>query len=294
MARTAHMAFIGRRRLLEECRQAVDNDLDIWLTGEAGVGKTALAKRITSEALYVPHVSPIKELLTGLLVECCRRGWYAPTTKDGEEMECEESEKAIRKLDVKTATTEVVAALKDKKAVLILDDFDAATATVVRVCRKLGDIATVIACSVNAKPAQQPFLFHFTRINVPRLSESESRELAERLLNEYSIPDKERGRLMRQLIEQAQGMPSILQELVKRSARRGEMSAKGLRKEALSGHKEIDMTPGIVVFCAGFVLLRVFTRGLGDHDLSMMMGGSGVLFMLVRFFAFRLSSKKRR
>lgn len=294
MARTAHMAFIGRRRLVEECRQAIDNDLDVWLTGESGVGKTALAKRISNDAIYVPHVSPIKELLTTLLMECCRRGWYQPATKGGEEIECEESEKAIRKLDTKTATTEALAALKDKKAVLILDDFDTATATVVRVCRKLGDITTVIACGVNSKPAQQPFLFRFTHITVPRLSESESRELAERLLNEYSIPQAEHGRLMRQLIEQAQGMPSILQELVKRSARRGDMSATSMRKESLSGHKQVDMTPGVVLVAAALVLLRVFTRGLGDHDLSMMMGGSGVLFMLVRFFAFRLGNKKRR
>lgn len=295
MANTGHMAFVGRRRLIEQCRQAVDAELDIWLTGEQGVGKTALAKRISQEAIYVAHVSPAKELLSALLMECCSRGWYEALDKEGEAIDCEDSEKAIRKLDIKTATATAVNALKDRKAMLILDDFDTATAAVVRICRKLGEVTTVIACGVNPRPAQKPFLFGFTQITIPRLSPGESEELVNRLLSDYpAVPQSERKRLVRHLVEQAQGMPNIARELVKRAASRGELSVSSVRRESMSGHREIDMTPGMVVLAAGLLIVRVMTKGLGDHDLSMLMGGSGVVFMLVRFFAFRLATKRRR
>lgn len=292
--RTSQMAFIGRRHLLEKCRVATEAGLDVWLTGENGVGKTALAKRISPDAIYIAHVTPAKELLTSLLMECCQRGWYQAHDKDGEAIECEDSEKTIRRLDQKSATTALVKALDGQKALLILDDFDQATATVVRTCRRVAEVATVVVCSVQARPTQQPFLFQFTHIEVPRLSASESRDLVERLLNEYSIPAGEREKLSRQLLEQAQGLPSVLYELVKRAAGRGEMSVKALRRENLSGHREIDMTPMMVVLAAVLLALRVMTRGLGDHDISVLLGGSGALFMLVRFFAFRLQSKKKR
>ena len=291
---TAHLAFIGRRHLLDKCRAATEAGLDLWLTGEHGVGKTSLAKRISPDAIYVAHVTPAKELLTTLLLECCKRGWYEATDKDGAVLDCEDSEKTIRRLDQKSATGALVKALDGQKALIILDDFDQATATVVRTCRRVAEVSTVVVCSVSAKPTQQPFLFGFTHLDVSRLTQTESRQLAERLLNEYSIPARERDKLLRQLLEQAQGLPSVIYELVKRAAGRGDMTVGAMRRENLSGHREIDMTPMIVIFAAGLLALRVMTRGLGDHDLTVLLGGSGVLFMLVRFFSFRLQSKKRR
>ena len=62
------MTFIGRAPLLANCRAAVESGQDVWLLGEHGVGKSALARRIHPDALYVPGVTPAKDLLTCLLV----------------------------------------------------------------------------------------------------------------------------------------------------------------------------------------------------------------------------------
>lgn len=169
---TTQMAFIGRARLLAKCRQAVDAGLDVWLTGEHGVGKTALAKRIASDAIYLAQIAPAKELLSTLLLECWRRGWH---DVEGEEAEVE---KALRRLDQKAAANAIVAALKRAdgagQPVLILDDFDSASPTIIRICRRLAEVSTVIAIGVQATTAQKPFLFHFTHIEVPRLTQTES------------------------------------------------------------------------------------------------------------------------
>jgi len=55
MAQTGHLIFIGRAHLLEKCRAAIDANISIQLVGEHGVGKTALARRISSGALCSPR-----------------------------------------------------------------------------------------------------------------------------------------------------------------------------------------------------------------------------------------------
>lgn len=294
MSRTASsLAFIGRARLIEKCRVALDAGLDIWLTGEAGVGKTALAKRIAPGAIYCPHVTPAKELLAGILVECWRRGWWMPDEP------CEDDEAVlhlIARLDIRARTEAAAKALKNggSDVVLVLDDFDGATPLVMRACRRLAESCTVIACSVSGKPTQRPFLTQFTHIEVPRLTRAESELLVARLLADHAVAERERARLVRQLVEQGQGLPFVLRELVKRGAARGDLSARGVNQEGLHGHKTIDLTPLLIVICILGMGARIATRGLGDQDLSILFGFSGAFLLLVRLFAGKLSGPNRR
>lgn len=294
MSRTAQLLFIGRQHFLEKCRAAVDAGISIQLIGEHGVGKTALARRISSSAIYLEHVAPAKDLLTALLKECYRRGWHDVETKDGEELDDAALERALRKMDVKSATTAALKALDSRNATLVLDHFDEASATVVRLCRQIAAACTLVVCSVAPRPSQKPFLFGLTSITVPRLTAKESEQLVIRLLSEHKVEERERKRVLRQLVESSQGLPSIIHETVKRAVGRGDLSLRSVRKEEMSGHKTIDMTPGLVVFACILVGLRVALRGSGDHDVTVILGASGALFMLFRFYAGRLSRTNRR
>lgn len=291
--RASQLAFIGRARLIEQCRVALDAGLDIWLTGEAGVGKTALAKRLAPGAIYCSHVTPAKELLAGILVECWHRGWWSPDEP------CESDEALLHlvaRLDIRARTEAAAKALKSggSNVVLVLDDFDGATPLVVRACRRLAENCTVIACGVSGKPTQRPFLTQFTHIEVPRLTRAESEQLVTRLLADHAVAERERARLVRQLVEQGQGLPLVLRELVKRGAARGDLSARGVHREELHGHKTIDLTPMILVICILGLGARIATRGLGDQDLAVLFGFSGALLLLARLFVGHLSGPKRR
>ncbi len=294
MAQTGHLIFIGRAHLLEKCRAAIDANISIQLVGEHGVGKSALARRISSSAIYLEHVTPAKDLLTALLKECYRRGWHDVETKDGEEMDDATLERALRKLDVKSSTAAALRALAEKRAVLVLDNFDEASATVVRLCRQIADVCTIVVCSTTPKPAQKPFLFALTSVTVPRLSAKESEQLVNRLLSEHEVAEREKKRVLRQLVESSQGLPSIIHETVKRAVGRGDLSLKSVRKEEMSGHRTIDMTPGLVVIAFVLVGLRVALRGSSDHDVTVILGAGGAVFMLFRFYATRLSRTNRR
>ena len=294
MARTGQLLFIGRQHLLEKCRAAVDAGISIQLLGEHGVGKSALSRRVHADALYIGNVTPVKDLLTSLLMECYRRGWHDVENKSGEDMNDVALERALRKVDVKTAAASALAALRNRGVVLVLDNFDEASATVVRLCRQLADICILIICSVAPRPSQKPFLFGLTTIDVPRLTAKESEQLVVRLLGDYQVEERERKRVLRQLVESSQGLPSIIHETVKRAVGRGELSLQAVRKEEISGHKTIDMTPGLVVFACLLVALRVMMRGSGDHDVTVILGASGAMFMLFRFYAGRLSRTTRR
>ena len=296
MARTGQLNFVGRRRMLEKCRHAVDAGQSVWLVGEHGVGKTALARRIVSGALYLPHSTPAKELLTSLLMECYGRGWYDPPK--GKEAEGEDAaeavvEKRIRRLDQKTAAGEAIKALSGQSAVLILDEFDQAPLSVVRVCRQIAPHATIIACGVSERAAQRPFLFGFERVEVKRLSRVESEELVKRLLDELNLDARERPALLRHIVEEAQGLPLVVHELVERSARKGDLSLKGVKREAVHGHTTVDMTPGMVIFACIILALRYAVRGLGDADLTVMAGLAAAVFMGLRFYAYRLAKPNR-
>lgn len=302
MARTAHMAFIGRSHLIERARAALRSGQHLALIGESGIGKTALARRLDSSALYIEHTSPAKEMLSTLLMEAYRLGWYCPNAGGScEEVEAAQVEKMIRRLDVKSATTAAHVALREaaregQQVVLILDNFERASPSVVNACQRLKDAATIVICTPTVKEAHRAFLFVFEKIEVPRLTASESGQLVDRLLHEYSqqIDARELVALRRHIVEQAHGVPSVAHELVTRARRRGEISLREVRKEAdLHGHRTIDMTPALLILACLFVGLRVALRGLHDADLTALMGGSGALFMLVRIFAFRLSHHRR-
>lgn len=286
--------------MLERCRRAVDAGVGVFLLGEHGVGKTALAKRICDgrtgdEAIYLPHCSPVKELLCSLLMECWRRGvWELP---DGAESDEASVEKKVRRFDQKAALTQAVKALqnagKSQKPVVIIDEFEGASASVVRACRHLAPHATLIVCGASEKPGQRPFLFGFEKIEVARLSKSESEELATRLLGEFQIAEGERGALLRHVVEAAQGLPRVIHELVSRAAKRGDVSLRGVRREEVHGHTTVDMTPALIIGACFLLALRYAVRGLGDADLPALAGISAAGFMVLRFYAYRMSRPQR-
>ena len=103
MASSAAIApvWVRRRALLDECRRAADGGQDIHLVGESGVGKTALARRIRDDAIYLAHPSPAGEVLAGVLWECYKRDWWTPDDDEEEIRDEEALGKAVRKLGQK-------------------------------------------------------------------------------------------------------------------------------------------------------------------------------------------------
>lgn len=59
-SRAGEAAFVGRARLLAQIRQSLDSGIPIFLRGESGVGKTALAHRAAPDAYYIEHCTPVK------------------------------------------------------------------------------------------------------------------------------------------------------------------------------------------------------------------------------------------
>ena len=301
MPKTAHMAFIGRKHLLERARASVAAGQHIALVGAEGIGKTTLGRRMDPAALYVEHIAPVKEMLSTLLMEAYRKGWYSPV--DGEsdqEPDAAQVEKTVRRLDVKTATTAAHVALREaaqiQPVVLILDNFERASPSVINALQRLKDCATLVVCTPFIKEGHRAFLFSFEKIEVTRLTPAESGELIDRLLSEYSeqIDARELPALKRHILEQAQGVPAVCHELVTRMRRKGEMSLREVRKETdVHAHRTIDMTPAVLVFACLLLALRFVIKGMGDADLTALVGGSGALFMIVRIFMFRMSGGRR-
>lgn len=299
--------FVGRSRLLDKARQAISGGLHVHLTGEAGTGKTTLARRIVPGAVFVEHPAPPSDVLATLLLHAHTKGWWtppAPTSSKGgsgdPDPPLDEAGlvKIIRKLGQKGATDATVAAyaVATPKAVIVFDNFDAAPAGVVRLVRSLSESATVIAVgSESPKPHQKPFLFSCTPVEVKRLSARETEELVTRLVEPHPVRASEKARLIRHLVEESQGLPAVVHELIKRGLARGDLSLASLRREqGVNGFKTVDMTPGFALALALLMMARGFTRGFGDTDLRVAFAGFGGLMMVARFFAFRAATSRRR
>lgn len=302
-SRAGEAAFVGRAKVLADMRAAIASGLPVWITGEAGIGKTALAKRAAPEALYIPVCTPTKEVLVSLLLELHQRGFYAPKSDDDDEPSDEISlRKSFKKIDNRQAVIEICAGFRalaldsGGAPVVILDDFDTATATTIRLVKQLGAGATLVCCTTEAKAAQKAFLFNCSKFAVSRLTNRETELLAGKLLDDYAgdISERERPRLVRQIVEQSQGAPAIARELVKRIAARGDLSLSAVRRENLHGSTPLDMTPALIVVGIVFVGWRVAMRPLHDADMSVLFGFSGAGLMLLRLLAFRMARRSPR
>lgn len=304
LSRAGEAAFVGRARLLAQIRQSLDSGIPIFLRGESGVGKTALAHRAAPDAYYIEHCTPVKELLVSLLLALYNDGLHDLDGKGDDETLPDEEElrRKFKRLDTRAALAAICAGLKtaavEKGAppVIIFDEFETVTATTIRAIRQIGGYATLVCCAPAAKPIQKPFLVAFTHVDVPRLTTAENEKLIGKLLDDHAddISARERPRLLRQIAEQSQGLPRITRELVKRVAARGELSTNAVRREDLHGAKPLDMTPGLVVGAILIAGMRVAMRPLHDPDMMVLFGFSGAILMIVRLFFFSINGRGRR
>ena len=300
--------FVGRTRILEKARAAISGGLHVHLTGEAGTGKTALARRLSPGAVFVEHPTPPSDVLATLLLHAHGQGWWTPPppsrssrgSGDDDDDDLDEGAlvKIIRKIGQKAAVQETVAAYRaaSPRPVIVFDDFDTAPAGVVRMVRALSDCATIVAVgSPMPKAHQKPFLFSCVSVEVKRLSARETEELVLRLLEPHPVRPSEKARLVRHLVEESQGLPSVVHELVKRGVARGDLSLPSLRRESgINGFKTIDMTPGLALLFCLLMISRGLSRGMGDMDLRIAFALLGGLMMIGRFFLFRSGATRSR
>ena len=298
--------FVGRSRLLDRARQAIDGGLHVHLCGEAGTGKTTLARRVSPGAVFVEHPAPPSDVLATLLLYAHAKGWWTPppassrSSFGGDDDDLDEGAivKIIRKIGQKAATEATVAAYRvaTPKAVIVFDSFEQAPAGVVRLVRALSETATIIAVSGETlKAHQKPLLFNFSRIEVKRLTARETQELVERLVEPHPVRAGEKARLVRHLVEESQGLPAVVHELIKRAKARGDLSLSSLRRDQdVNGHKTVDMTPGLALLMCLLMMVRGMSRGWGDVDLRIGFAAFGGLMMVARFFAFRAATRGRR
>ena len=168
--------FVGRSRLLDRARQAISGGLHVHLVGEAGTGKTTLARRVSPGAVFIEHPAPPSDVLATLLLHAHDKGWWTPPpassrsgagSGDPDDLDEGDMVRIIRKMGQKAATEAAVTAFRvaSLKALVVFDNFDAAPAGVVRMVRALSESATIMVVgSDSPKAHQKPFLFGGTRV----------------------------------------------------------------------------------------------------------------------------------
>ena len=88
------------------------------------------------------------------------------------------------------------------------------------------------------------------------------------------------------------GSPSAVRGMVQAATAEDEITpARACTFTHEAGIRYINMTPAVVV-TVGFMALRYISRGIGEVEMLVLSGVASALFMGLRFFMFRISSRR--
>ena len=262
------------------------------LVGKIGAGKTHLLRAVAAElpeAVYVPHVQPLRLCLLGLGESLHARGQLVRA--DGAAPEAwPECARLLGRVTVRELTAIVVASLRARPTVLILDQLEAATPAMAPVLEACLDAAVVLGATRDCRPGLQKLWWAFERLDLPPLAREEAKALLWTSVDRARIPDV--ALFEATVLEQAGGNPHAIVEMARQVAGEGPVALEAIRAlQHGAGLRYLDLTPVLLLIAAGLIATRFVALGLGDRDLYILAGTLGALFFVVRVLLTRRASR---
>jgi energy-coupling factor transporter ATP-binding protein EcfA2 len=259
------------------------------LVGPIGSGKSHLLRVLAQarpDALVVEQVRPVRVALVGLCQalharQALRLEGVTPTT-----LPWPDCAKRLSRLNVHELTEILVASLRGREAVLILDQLEGVTPSLGPALERLLEVACVLGATRQLKPGLEKLWWAFDRIDLAPLTREETRQLLWTVADREKIADP--AMFEAKVLSQASGNPYAVMELVKQVAGRDAVGPQAIRDlHHAAGVRYFDLTPAIVFIGAGLVAARFIARGLEDVDLYILAGSLGAVFFAVRYLLFR-------
>jgi hypothetical protein len=261
------------------------------LVAKIGAGKTYLLRAVAAEcpeAVYVPHVQPLRLGLLGLSESLHARGQLVLADGGRVPQAWPECARLLGRVTVRELTAIVVASLRTRPTVLILDQLEAATPAMAPVLEACLESAVVLGATRDCRPGLQKLWWAFERLDLPPLAREEAKALLWASVDRARIPDVALFEAI--VLEQAGGNPHAIVEMARQVAGEGPVPLEAIRAlQHGAGLRYLDLTPVLLLVAAGLVATRFVALGLDDRDLYILAGTLGALFFVVRVLLTRRS-----
>jgi hypothetical protein len=263
------------------------------LVGPIGAGKTHLLRAVAAEipeAVYVPHVQPIRLCLLGLAESLHGRGQLVLADGAPAPPAWADCARLLGRMTVRELSAVVVASLRARPTVLVLDSLEAATPTMAPILEACLDAAVVLGATRDCRPGLRKLWWAFERLDLPPLARDDAKALLWSIVDRARIPDP--ALFEATVLEQAAGNPHAIVEMARQVPAEGPVALEAIRAlQHGAGFRYVDLTPVLLLVAAGLVAARFVALGLGDRDLYILAGSTGALFFVVRVLLTRRAGR---
>ena len=298
--------LVGRDELIEKIAREARKGRHLLLTGPVGVGKStlleaAIDRLIVRCDLIVLHVNEHQakgqflEIARGLL----ESGLLKPSALeldaslddlDPAALEWAKIKRSVNRLSIRDLTAAIIPAIHAHKGrvLLAVDDLTPVTPTLVAFWLAILDAAQLITCASEKRKNVSRLWWKLAEIEVPPLSVDSAKAMAQTYLRETGMLVEAPGLFIAHVVQQANGNPQALADLLADSAKERVVDKQRIREmKHAAGVKYLDFTPVMIVALASIVGARYLAMGTGDTELYVFAGMLAAVVISMRVFLFR-------
>jgi hypothetical protein len=288
---TENYFTIGRNQELKIINSNLEIGVNTLLIGSIGTGKSHLLKNIETEKklLKLDDTEAIKKSLVQILLYLHkdRKLINSILWKD---FSTDEITKKIQRENIIHLCDTIIASVKPKEYVLLIDDISSITNTSKKVIERLKDTFTIIAAAREVKANNTSFIWNFERVDLKPLNRKYALQLIQQLSSGLEIENKEI--FLNHIFDQTNGNPRAITELIERYKKEPFLDIETIREiKHLGALKEIDMTWLIVMFLGLMTVLRYMARDFEEPALRFI--GSIAMVGLLMFRPLMNSLKRK-
>jgi hypothetical protein len=219
--------LIGREKIVDALFTHIAAGQSVLLIGAAGMGKTAVFRAArdrqtchTRRLLYCAHASTVKAVLKSLAGELCDRETGIPLSRrQGEAWTSgleETTSSSVNTLSIRKLRRLVMPCLRSGQYAVLLDHVGPVRGAYATFLDELVEClhVPIVVAARSLHPDENGRLWwvgcRFVKVEMPALTSSEARQLAEETLERNAICLPDRHDFVRELAMLARGNPSII------------------------------------------------------------------------------------
>jgi hypothetical protein len=283
----AELLLIGRAAERDRIQANLAARRHTLVVGPLGAGKSHLLRAVAREtpgAITLDAIRPLRAALIQLGQALAAQGPLPADPGASVDPECpaEPPEPdALGRLGIHALTEHAAAGLRARAGVLVLDQLEQATPSMLPTLDRLLAEATVLGATRECRPGLEKLWWACDRIDLAPLDREAARQLLWAHADRARITDP--ALLEATVLAQAAGNPHAIVEMARQVQAAPEAGVAAIRAVGhAAGVRYLDLTPGLLLVAAGLVAARFVALGLDDRDLYILAGSLGALFFVVR------------
>ena len=282
---------VGRNEELQQLSENTEKGINTVVVGAIGTGKSHLLENIetTKKILRLDDTESIKKSLVQILL-------YLYKDKETvlsylwEEFTIDEIKKKVQRENTIHLCDAIIASVKPKEYILIIDDITRVTPTAKKTIERLANAFVIIAGARAVKANDISFIWDFEILKLNPLNRKFSIQLIQQLSSGLEVENWELFK--NHIYEQTNGNPRAITELIQRYRKEPVLTNQKIREiKHVGALQEIDMTFIIVLFLGIITAMRYMSRELDEPALRFI-GSIGLILLIVSRPLLRRLSKR--